>query len=67
MTHPIPERAKFALIGVIFHPRNTEMPWLVQDSRKAVRNKFPCRNKAEALDKIAAVLDDMSETADQSV
>ena len=64
MMHPIPERAKFALIGVIFRPKNTDMPWLVQDSRKALQNEFPCHDKKDVLDKIAAILDDMSETTD---
>ena len=56
----IPEKAQFALIGIIFHPR-AEEPWTVQDNRKALRNEFPCRTKADVLEKIAKILDDMDQ------
>ena len=50
--------SKVALIGVVFHPNDGT--WLVQDSRKALKNEFPCVTKADMLDKIAKILDDMS-------
>ena len=56
---PIPENSKFALIGVVFRHGNDEQPWLVQDNRKALKNEFPCSTKADVLDKIAEILDDM--------
>lgn len=59
MQNPIPEAAKFALIGIIFHPQNISMPWLVQDNRKALRNEYPCQTKSDVLAKIADILDDM--------
>ena len=55
---PIPEKAQFGLIGVIFRPES-ELPWTVQDNRKALKNEFPCQTKADVLDKIAIILDDM--------
>ena len=56
---PIPEKSKVALIGVAFCYENDEQPWLVQDNRKALKNEFPCGTKADVLDKIAEILDDM--------
>jgi len=50
--------SQFGLIGVIFRP-NQEPPWTVQDNRKALKNEFPCSTKADVLDKIAEILDDM--------
>ena len=54
----IPEASQFALIGIIFHP-NQEKPWLVQDNRKAIKSEFPCNTKADVLDQVAVILDDM--------
>jgi hypothetical protein len=51
--------SQFGLIGVVFRPENDERPWLVQDNRKAVNNEFPCQTKADVLDKIATILDDI--------
>ena len=59
-THPIPDGAKVGLIGVIFDPNNIETPWLVQDNRKALKNEHPCHTKADVVDKIAEILDEMS-------
>jgi hypothetical protein len=59
MTEPIPEKAQFGLIGLIYRPGNVK-PWLVQDNRKALKNEYPCDTKAEVLEKIAEILDDMS-------
>lgn len=56
---PIPENARVALIGVVFRHGNEEQPWLVQDNRKALTNELPCSAKADVLDKIAEILDDM--------
>lgn len=55
---PIPQQCQIGLIGVIFRPEN-EVPWTVQNNRKPLNNEFPCRTKAEVLDKIAVILDDM--------
>jgi hypothetical protein len=52
--------SKVALIGVVFCPNDGT--WLVQDGRKALENEFPCVTKADVLDKIAEILDDMSHT-----
>jgi hypothetical protein len=54
----ISEKAQFALIGIVFHPQQEE-PWTVQDNRKALKSEFPCRTKADVLEKIAEMLDDM--------
>lgn len=54
----IPEHSKCGLIGVTLRPEG-EQPWLVQDNRKALKNEFPCTTKADVLDKIAVILDDM--------
>ena len=54
----IPEASKFALIGIILHP-NQEKPWLIQDNRKTLKNEFPCQTKADVLDQVAIILDDM--------
>ena len=59
LSQTIPDPAKFALIGIIFNPKNDEQPWLVQDNRKALKNEYPCSSKADVLDKIADILDDM--------
>jgi len=56
---PIPEKSKVALIGVVFCYDNDEQPWLVQDNRKALKNEFPCRAKADVLNKVAEILNDM--------
>jgi hypothetical protein len=56
--NPIPDKSQVALIGVVFRPEN-EKPWLVRDNRKALRNEFPCNTKADVLDQIAVILDDM--------
>ena len=55
----IPEHAPVALIGVILRPEDDEKPWLVQDSRKALKNEFPCSTKADVLNRVAVILDDM--------
>jgi hypothetical protein len=60
MREPIPEKSQFGLVGLIFRPGNAEKPWLVQDDRKATKNEYPCATKAEAMAKIAEILDDMS-------
>ena len=54
-----PPPSQFGLIGVVFRHDNDEQPWLVQDNRKALKSDFPCQTKAEVLDKIAEILDDM--------
>ena len=54
----IPDNSQVALIGVVFQPES-EKPWLVQDNRKALKNEFPCSTKADVLDQIAVILDDM--------
>ena len=51
--------SQFGLIGVVFRHDNDEQPWLVQDNRKALENEFPCQTKADVLNKIAIILDDM--------
>ena len=53
---PLP--SQIGLIGVIFRP-GQEPPWTVQDNRKALDNEFPCSTKADVLNKIAEILDDM--------
>jgi hypothetical protein len=60
MAESIPERAQFGLIGLIYRPGNAEKPWLVQDNRKALKSEYPCSTKAEALEKLAEILDAMS-------
>ena len=50
--------SQFGLIGVIYRPSN-DTPWTVQDNRKASKSEFPCQTKADVLDKIAIILDDM--------
>ena len=50
--------SQFALVGVIFRPSN-DTPWTVQDNRKALKNEYPCTTKADVLNKIAEILDDM--------
>ena len=56
--NPIPEKSKFALIGVVFHPTNKQ-PWMVEDNRKALKSEFPCSTKADVLSQVAVILDDM--------
>ena len=56
----IPDGAKVGLIGLIFNRNNAEMPWLVHDTSKALKFEHPCATKADVLDKIAEILDDMS-------
>ena len=51
--------SQFGLIGVIYRHENDEQPWLVQDNRKALKNEFPCGTKANVLNKVAEILDDM--------
>ena len=53
---PLP--SQIGLIGVVYRHGN-DTPWLVQDNRKALTNEFPCTAKADVLDKIAEILDDM--------
>ena len=52
------EPSQFGLIGVIYRPRN-DTPWVVEDNRKALKSEFPCSTKADVLNKIAEILDDM--------
>jgi hypothetical protein len=59
---PTPGIAKFALLGVIYHPDKAEMPWLLQDNRKAAKSEYPCATKADVLSKIGIILDDMSQS-----
>ena len=40
-------------------PSRERSPWTVQDNRKALKSELPCRTKADVLDKIAIILDDM--------
>ena len=54
MTKP----SQFGLIGVIYRPSN-DTPWTVEDNRKVLKNEFPCQTKADVLNKIAEILDDM--------
>lgn len=58
--NPIPERARFLLMGMIYRPANVEMPWVVQDFRKSLKHECPCATKAEVLDKVAEIMDDMA-------
>ena len=55
--------SQFGLIGVVFRPDNDEHPWLVQDNRKVLDNEHPCQTKADVLDKIAIILDDIHHPA----
>lgn len=50
--------SQFGLIGVIFRP-GQEPPWTVQDNRKALNNEHPCKTKADVLNQIAEILDDI--------
>ena len=50
--------SQFGLIGIIFRP-GQEPPWTVQDNCKALKNEFSCQTKADVLNKIAEILDDM--------
>ena len=50
----VPEGAKVALIGIIFCPNTA---WIVQDNRKG--KEFPCRTKADVLNRLAIILDDI--------
>jgi hypothetical protein len=61
----IPDNSQVALIGVIFQPEN-ETPWLVRDNRKALKNEFSCETKADVLDQIAIILDDMDQSKDHT-
>jgi len=51
--------SQIGLIGVIYRHDNDEQPWLVQENRKALKNECPCRAKADVLNKVAEILDDM--------
>lgn len=53
------EPSQFGLIGIVFRHGNDEQPWTVQDNRKALKNEYPCTTKADVLNKIAEILDDM--------
>jgi len=50
--------SQIGLIGVIFRP-GQEPPWTVQDNRKALKSEFPCQTKADVLNQVAIILDDM--------
>ena len=50
--------SQFGLIGIIFRP-GQEPPWTVQDNCKALKNEFSCQTKADVLNKIAEILDDI--------
>jgi len=54
-----PPPSQIGLIGVVFRPDNDEQPWLVQDNRKALNNQFPCSTKADVLNQVAIIIDDM--------
>lgn len=54
----IPEKAQFALVGIIYQPSHEEK-WTVQDNRKALKHESICRTKADVLEKLAEILDDM--------
>ena len=58
---PISENSKVALVGIFFRP-DDETPWTIQDNRKALRNEFPCKMKAEVLNQVAIILDDMDQS-----
>jgi hypothetical protein len=57
----IPENSKVALVGIIFRP-DGETPWIIQDNRKALKSEYPCTTKADVLNKIAWILDDMDQS-----
>jgi hypothetical protein len=59
---PIPEKAKFALVGIIYQPSH-ERQWLVQDNRKALKHESICQTKANVLEKIAEILDEMDRSS----
>ena len=61
----IPDNSHVALIGVIFQPEN-ETPWLVQDNRKALKNKLFCNTKADVLKQVTIILDDMDQSKDHT-
>ena len=63
MNH-IPDQAKVSLISIIFCPQN-EMPWTVQDVRRAWKNEYPCRTKADVLNRLAIILDDIHNPANK--
>jgi hypothetical protein len=50
--------SNIALIGVAYRPNDGT--WTVQNNRKALKHEFLCIAKAEVLEKIAEILDDMS-------
>ena len=54
-----PPPSQIGLIGIVFRHDNHEQPWLVQDNRKALNNEFPCSTKADVLNQIAEILDDL--------
>jgi hypothetical protein len=58
----LPEKAQFALVGIIFQPSHEEK-WTIQDNRKALKHEFACRTKDEVLDKIAQILDEMDQSS----
>jgi hypothetical protein len=59
---PIPEKAQFALVGIIFQPSHEEK-WTVQDNRKALKSEYPCRTKADVLQVIANILAEMDRSS----
>jgi hypothetical protein len=59
---PIPEKAQFALVGIIFQPSH-ERQWTVQDNRKALKHEFVCQTKADVLQVIAAILAEMDQSS----
>jgi hypothetical protein len=54
-----PPPIQIGLIGIVFRHGNDEQPWLVQDNRKALNNEHPCNTKADVLNQIADILDDI--------
>jgi len=59
----IPVNSKVALVGIIFRP-DDEMPWTIQDNRKALKSEHPCTTKADVLNQVAVILDDMDQSKD---
>lgn len=58
----IPEKAQFALVGLVFHPQSKQ-PWTVQDNRKALKHESICQTKADVLQVIAEILNEMDQSS----
>jgi hypothetical protein len=57
----IPDGAKPALITVVFNPNDPEQPWTVEDNRHPLRNETRHASKVGVLERIAEILDDLSQ------